>query len=99
ELDDPAKFKYQPPSETADNRLEFVLRYLNMAIRLRIYDKPDKTDGRRVLVDRLWPRGLTQKEARIDDWLKEITPSAELGKWFRNKQTRWRSSSGDMPAS
>lgn len=62
-----------------------------MGIRLkRIYDKPDKTDGRRVLVDRLWPRGLTQKEARIDDWLKEIAPSAELRKWFRHEPTRWK---------
>jgi len=62
-----------------------------MGIRLkRIFDKPAKTDGRGVLVDRLWPRGLTAKEVRIDDWLKEIAPSAGLRKWFRHDPTRWK---------
>jgi uncharacterized protein YeaO (DUF488 family) len=55
----------------------------------RVYDKPAKADGRRVLVDRVWPRGLTKKEARIDDWLKEIAPSARLRKWFGHDRARW----------
>ena len=48
----------------------------------RVYDPPSKEDGRRILVDRLWPRGMKKEEARIDEWLKEISPSNELRKWF-----------------
>ncbi|MGD9899762.1 MAG: DUF488 domain-containing protein [Calditrichaceae bacterium] len=47
----------------------------------RVYDEPDETDGFRVLVDRLWPRGLTKDKIKIDLWLKEISPSNELRKW------------------
>jgi uncharacterized protein YeaO (DUF488 family) len=54
-----------------------------MAIRIkRIYDKAAKTDGPRVLVDRLWPRGITKAEARVTSWAKELAPSGELRKWF-----------------
>jgi len=56
----------------------------------RVYDKPAKTDGRRVLVDRVWPRGLTKKEARVDDWLKEIAPSTALRKWLGHDPARWK---------
>jgi uncharacterized protein YeaO (DUF488 family) len=55
----------------------------------RVYEKPAKADGRRVLVDRIWPRGLSKQEARIDEWLKEIAPSAKLRKWFRHDPARW----------
>jgi uncharacterized protein YeaO (DUF488 family) len=55
----------------------------------RVYDKPDKTDGQRVLVDRVWPRGLTKEEARIDQWLKEIAPTTALRKWFGHDPARW----------
>jgi uncharacterized protein YeaO (DUF488 family) len=48
----------------------------------RAYQKPDKTDGMRILVDRLWPRGLTKRKAAIDLWLKEIAPTMELRRWF-----------------
>lgn len=48
----------------------------------RIYEKPLPSDGYRVLVDRLWPRGISKKEAKIDLWLKDATPSGELRKWF-----------------
>jgi uncharacterized protein YeaO (DUF488 family) len=48
----------------------------------RIYEPPDGDDGWRVLVDRLWPRGIAKEAARIDEWLKEITPSNELRKWY-----------------
>ncbi|RII29207.1 MAG: hypothetical protein CXR31_02220 [Geobacter sp.] len=55
----------------------------------RIYDAPAPDDGRRVLVDRLWPRGIAKDEARLDDWLKEIAPSDELRKWFGHDPTKW----------
>ena len=48
----------------------------------RIYKDPSEDDGARVLVDRLWPRGVSKKAAQLDEWMKEITPSAELRKWF-----------------
>jgi uncharacterized protein YeaO (DUF488 family) len=48
----------------------------------RAYDEPSPADGFRILVDRLWPRGLTKEKARIDLWLKELGPSTELRKWF-----------------
>lgn len=55
----------------------------------RIYDPPAPGDGRRVLVDRLWPRGVSKDEARLDEWLKEIAPSDELRKWFGHEPARW----------
>jgi uncharacterized protein YeaO (DUF488 family) len=55
----------------------------------RVYELPDKHDGRRILVDRLWPRGLTKEKASIDLWLKEIAPSTELRKWFDHDPGRW----------
>ena len=55
----------------------------------RIYDPPVPEDGRRVLVDRLWPRGLAKDEARVDEWLKEIAPSGNLRKWFGHDPARW----------
>ena len=55
----------------------------------RIYDQPDPQDGRRGLVDRLWPRGLAKEKARVDDWLKEIAPSEELRKWFGHDPGKW----------
>ena len=62
-----------------------------MGFRLkRVYDDPAKTDGLRVLVDRVWPRGLTKGEAQIDDWLREIAPSAQLRKWFGHDPAHWK---------
>tara|TARA_R110000868_G_scaffold144150_1_gene362903 strand:- start:28183 stop:28554 length:372 start_codon:yes stop_codon:yes gene_type:complete len=55
----------------------------------RIYDVPSNTDGYRVLVDRLWPRGISKKEANLDEWNKEIAPSTELRKWFDHKEERF----------
>ena len=55
----------------------------------RIYDPPAPGDGRRILVDRLWPRGLSKDEARLDEWLKEIAPSDDLRKWFGHDPDRW----------
>lgn len=55
----------------------------------RIYDSPEESDGRRILVDRLWPRGLTREKAAIDVWVKEIAPSPELRTWYGHKVERW----------
>lgn len=55
----------------------------------RVSDKPHENDGRRVLVDRLWPRGLSKDKARVDDWMKGITLSDELRKWFGHRSERW----------
>jgi uncharacterized protein YeaO (DUF488 family) len=55
----------------------------------RIYDTPKPADGYRVLVDRLWPRGISKKAARIDLWMKEIAPSHALRKWFGHDPARW----------
>ena len=55
----------------------------------RIYEPPEKNEGWRVLVDRLWPRGVRKETAQVDDWMKEIAPSNELRKWFGHKPERW----------
>ncbi len=61
-----------------------------MAIKLkRAYEKPSRNDGKRVLVDRLWPRGVSKQEAKVDLWLKEIAPSDELRKWFKHEPQKW----------
>lgn len=59
-------------------------------IRLRrAYDAPTKSGGSRVLVDRVWPRGVAKDELCLDDWLKEVAPSAELRKWFGHDPAKW----------
>ena len=55
----------------------------------RVYEPRAPDDGYRVLVDRLWPRGLTRKDAAIDAWLKELAPSAELRRWFASADGSW----------
>ena len=55
----------------------------------RVYAPPEPGDGTRVLVDRLWPRGLKKTDARIDLWLKEVAPSPELRRWFGHDPARW----------
>lgn len=55
----------------------------------RIYDPSEKEDGYRILIDRLWPRGLTKEKAKIDLWLKEIAPSNDLRKWFAHDPEKW----------
>ncbi len=56
----------------------------------RVYEEPAKNDGTRVLIDRLWPRGLKKEDAAIDYWMKEIAPSDTLRKWFAHKEERWQ---------
>jgi uncharacterized protein YeaO (DUF488 family) len=55
----------------------------------RAYDKPDTDDGVRILVDRLWPRGIKKEDLKLDYWLKEVAPSDELRKWFGHDQDKW----------
>ncbi len=56
----------------------------------RVYDEPSADDGRRVLVERLWPRGLTKERAAIDLWVKEASPSTELRRWYGHDVSRWK---------
>ena len=56
----------------------------------RVYEAPSKSDGERILVDRLWPRGLTKERAAVDLWLKEAAPSSELRKWFGHDPEKWK---------
>jgi uncharacterized protein YeaO (DUF488 family) len=55
----------------------------------RVYEPSEKTDGFRVLVDRVWPRGLTKSDAAVDLWMKEVAPSTKLRKWFNHDPARW----------
>ena len=55
----------------------------------RAYEPADRKDGKRILVDRLWPRGVSKAEAAIDEWLKDLAPSTELRKWFGHDPDRW----------
>jgi uncharacterized protein YeaO (DUF488 family) len=55
----------------------------------RAYEEPSREDGSRILVERLWPRGLTKKHAAVDLWLKEVAPSPELRKWFGHDPAKW----------
>jgi uncharacterized protein YeaO (DUF488 family) len=55
----------------------------------RAYDPPEPSDGTRILVDRLWPRGVKKEDAAIDEWMKDIAPSDDLRKWFGHDPERW----------
>ena len=55
----------------------------------RVYDPPSADDGLRVLVDRLWPRGLSKASLKLDEWMKEIAPSNELRQWFGHDESKW----------
>lgn len=55
----------------------------------RVYDPPEVNDGKRVLVDRIWPRGLSKERAKIDLWLKDVAPDTELRKWFNHDPRKW----------
>lgn len=66
---------------------------MNIKIK-RAYEQSHTDDGLRILVDRLWPRGLTKEKASVDLWLKEIAPSTELRKWFAHDPDKWKSFRG-----
>ncbi|WP_242902711.1 DUF488 domain-containing protein [Actinomadura terrae] len=55
----------------------------------RVYDDPEPGDGARVLVDRVWPRGLSKQDARLDDWEKDVAPSTDLRKWYGHDPERF----------
>lgn len=55
----------------------------------RVYEPAEKSDGYRVLVDRMWPRGLTKQDAALDLWLRDVAPSHELRKWYNHAPERW----------
>ena len=55
----------------------------------RVYEPPASIDGMRILVDRLWPRGLSKAEAKIDFWAREVAPSTELRLWYQHEQEKW----------
>lgn len=57
----------------------------------RVYDPPEAADGLRVLVDRLWPRGLSKQRAAVDDWLRDLAPSDDLRRWYHARPTQWAS--------
>jgi uncharacterized protein YeaO (DUF488 family) len=56
----------------------------------RVYEPAEPTDGKRILVDRLWPRGMKKKTAHLDEWLKDIAPSTGLRKWFHHDAAEWQ---------
>ncbi|GAA3746879.1 DUF488 domain-containing protein [Leifsonia bigeumensis] len=61
-----------------------------MTVRIkRIYEDPDNSDGYRILVDRIWPRGVSKERAKLDVWLKEIAPTTELRQWFHHEDPKW----------
>ena len=61
-----------------------------MAVRMkRAYEPPERSDGYRVLIDRLWPRGVRKEEARLDEWARELAPSSELRRWFGHDPERF----------
>ena len=55
----------------------------------RVYNEPEEADGRRILVDRLWARGVSKEKANVDLWIKEIAPSTELRRWYGHNPVRW----------
>jgi uncharacterized protein YeaO (DUF488 family) len=73
-------------NKIAQTNTKTVIEMIRMK---RIYEPADKKDQCRILVDRLWPRGVSKEEARVDLWLKEIAPSDELRKWFAHDPIKW----------
>ena len=72
----------------AGPNVEFVGDWISMIKTVRVYNTSEES-GYRILVDRLWPRGLSKEDAKLDLWLKEIGPSNELRKWFGHDPERW----------
>jgi uncharacterized protein YeaO (DUF488 family) len=65
-----------------------MVQKLNVRVR-RVYDEPEPEDGSRVLVDRLWPRGLSKAKAELDEWCKELAPSTALRKWYSHDPSKF----------
>lgn len=62
---------------------------MNITIK-RVYEAPEKSDGIRILIDRLWPRGVSKEKAKLELWLKDIAPSTKLRKWFGHDPDKWQ---------
>ena len=73
----------------------FVMGIIQMK---RVYDQPEETDGFRILVDRLWPRGISKEKAKLDLWAKNIAPSKELRGWYGHQPERFAEFSGKYRA-
>jgi uncharacterized protein YeaO (DUF488 family) len=78
------------PSHCATNSERVMTARAHDVMIKRVYDQPGDADGTRVLVDRIWPRGLTKQRAAADVWLKEIAPTGALRKWFGHDPARWK---------
>jgi uncharacterized protein YeaO (DUF488 family) len=79
------------PAAHADRNgktLKAAMHDMNITTK-RVYDEPDPQDGKRILVDRLWPRGLSKEKANVDAWLKAVAPSNELRKWYQHDPQKW----------
>ena len=73
-----------------NERIRKTREYLSVSIRLkRAYEKPTPGDGCRILVERLWPRGLSKDAAKVDFWAKDAAPSRDLRKWFDHDSEKW----------
>jgi len=72
-----------------EKTIRFLTCYINMLQVKRIYEDYAESDGYRILVDRLWPRGISKEQAHIDEWVKEIAPSNELREWFNHDPARF----------
>jgi uncharacterized protein YeaO (DUF488 family) len=80
---------YRPLTESAGESHRQSKRQLRVQIK-RIYDSRTRGDGLRILVDRLWPRGIRKEEAHLYRWAKELAPSTELRLWFNHEPRRWQ---------
>ena len=78
------------PADGSGTGAQRVMKGCDDMIRLkRAYDPAEKTDGRRVLVERLWPRGMSKAQLRLDEWAKDVAPSPVLRRWFGHDPERW----------
>jgi uncharacterized protein YeaO (DUF488 family) len=78
---DPAEWNGTHSSAVRENPLQFEIK--------RIHEPRSPSDGRRILIDRLWPRGLSKERAAVDYWAKDIAPSTELRKWYKHDPDKW----------
>jgi len=85
--DNKALFQAQQNNCVLINALSIIKRMIKVK---RIYDPVSPDDGKRILVDRLWPRGIKKNEAEINEWLKDIAPSDGLRKWFSHDPNKWQ---------
>ena len=87
----PSNGKSRSSRKKATRKVDLARTQTTLNIQLkRIYDSPSTGDGFRVLVDRLWPRGLSKEAAQLDLWLREVAPSTALRKWFNHEASRWK---------